>query len=70
MLPLRAHRRRRLAQLHHPWQLGDAVRDATAAIHHALRRGTWIPRQQRRMRQLAPSTWHQALAHVLGSSPG
>ena len=26
MLPLRTHRRRHLAQLHHPWQLGDAVR--------------------------------------------
>jgi len=58
-----------LAQLHHPWRLGDAVRDATGAIHHALRGGTWIPGQQRRMRRLAPSTWHQALAGVLAVSP-
>ncbi len=34
--------RRHLAQLHHPWRLGDAVRDARGAIHHALRGGTWI----------------------------
>jgi hypothetical protein len=68
---LRAQRRHRhLAQLHHPWRLGDAVRDATSAIYHALRGGTWIPGQQRRMRQLAPSTWQQALAGVLGASPG
>jgi hypothetical protein len=49
--------------------LGDAVRDATSAIHHALRGGTWIPGQQRRLRQLAPGTWHQALASVLSASP-
>jgi hypothetical protein len=68
---LRAQRRHRhLAQLHDPWRLGDAVRDATAAIHHALRGGTWIPGQQRRMRQLARGTWHQALPGVLGTSPG
>jgi hypothetical protein len=66
---LRAQRRHRhLAQLHHPWRLGDAVHDATGAIHHALRSGTWIPGQQRRMRQLAPCTWHQALTGVL--APG
>ena len=54
---LRAQRRHRhLAQLHHPWQLGDAVHAATGTICHALRGGTWIPGQQRRMRQLAPST--------------
>jgi hypothetical protein len=47
-----------------------AVRDATSAIHHALRGGTWIPGQQQRLRQLAPGTWHQALAGVLGVSPG
>jgi hypothetical protein len=35
-----------------------------------LRGGTWIPGQQRRMRQLAPGTWQQALAGVLGASPG
>lgn len=68
---LRAQRRyRQLAQLHHPWQLGDAVRDATSAIHHTLRGDTWIPGQQRRMRQLASATWQQALASVLGISPG
>ena len=68
---LRAQRRHRhLAQLHHPWLLGDAVRDATGAICHALRGGTWIPGQQRRMRQLAPGTWQRALACVLGGSPG
>jgi hypothetical protein len=68
---LRAQRRHRhLAQLHHPWRLGDAVRDATGAIYHALRTGTWIPGQQRRMRQLAPGAWNQALTHVLGVTPG
>jgi len=68
---LRAQRRHyHLAQLHHPWRLGDAVRDATSAIYHALRASTWIPGQQRRMRQLAPGTWPQALAGVLGASPG
>jgi len=68
---LRAQRRHcHLARLHHPWRLGDAVRDATGAIHHALRGGTWIPGQQRRMRQLAPGTWQQALAVLLGVSPG
>jgi hypothetical protein len=29
-----------------------------------------IPGQQRRLRQLAPSTWQQALAGVLAVSPG
>jgi hypothetical protein len=68
---LRAQRRHRhLAQLHHPWRLGDAVGDATGAICHALRGGTWIPGQQRRLRQLAPGAWQQALAGVLGASPG
>jgi hypothetical protein len=68
---LRAQRRHRhLAQLHHPWRLGDAVHDAAGTIRHALRGGTWIPGQQRRIRQLAPSTWQQDLAHVLGVSPG
>jgi hypothetical protein len=66
---LRAQRRHcYLAQLRHPWRLGDAVRDAQGAIYHSLRGGTWIPGQQRRMRQLAPSTWHQALAAALGTS--
>jgi hypothetical protein len=68
---LRAQRRHRhLAQLHHPWRLGDAAGDATSAIHHALRGGTWIPGQHRRMRQLATGTWRQALASVLGGTPG
>jgi hypothetical protein len=43
---------------------------AAGAIHHALRGGTGIPGQQRRMRQLAPGTWQQALAVLLGTSPG
>jgi hypothetical protein len=68
---LRAQRRhRRLAQLHHPWRLGDAVHDATQTIYHTLRAGTWIPGQQQRPHQLAPGTWNQALAGVLGASPG
>jgi hypothetical protein len=68
---LRAQRRHyNLAQLHHPWRLGDAVRDATGAIYHALRAGTWIPGQQRRMHQLAPGTWQPALAGVLAARPG
>ena len=68
---LRAQRRHyNLAQLHHPWQLVDAIRDATGAIYHALRTGTWIPGQQQRMRHLAPGTWHQAQTGVLGARPG
>jgi hypothetical protein len=64
--------RRHLALVHHHdwWQAGTAVSDATRAIHHALRAGTWIPGQRRRLRQLAPSTWQQALAGVLAVSPG
>jgi hypothetical protein len=50
--------------------LGDAVRDATGAIYQAMRAGTWIPGQQQRMHQLAPGTWHQALASVLATRPG
>jgi len=41
--------RRHLALLQHPWRLAYAVRDATSAIYHALRGGTWFP-GQRRMR--------------------
>jgi hypothetical protein len=68
---LRAQRRHRhLAQLHHPWRLGDAVHDATQAIYQALRAGTWIPGQRRRLRRLAPGTWQQALADVLAARPG
>jgi hypothetical protein len=64
--------RRHLAPLrHHPWQLVDiAVSDATRAIHQALRAGSWIPGQRRRLRQLAPGTWQQALAGVLAVTPG
>jgi hypothetical protein len=47
-----------------------AVSDATRAIHRAIRAGTWIPGQRQRLRQLAPGTWHQALAGVLGVSRG
>jgi hypothetical protein len=68
---LRAHRRH-LAQLHHhPWQDVEAtISAATHAIYHALRGGTWIPGQRRRMQQLAPGIWEHALAGVLGGSPG
>jgi len=68
---LRAQRRH-LALVHHHdwWQVDTAVSDATRAIHQALRADTWIPGQQRRLRQLAPGTWQQAMAGVLGVSPG
>jgi hypothetical protein len=45
------------------------VSDATRAIYQALRAGTWIPGQRQRLHQLAPGTWQQALAGVLGVSP-
>jgi hypothetical protein len=63
--------RRHLAQLHHhPWQRVDiTISDATHAIHDALHAGTWIPGQLRRLRQLAPGTWDQSLAGVLGAGP-
>jgi hypothetical protein len=68
---LRAHRRHlTLVNQHHWWHVDTAVKDATGAIYHALRGGTWIPGQRRRMRQLAPGTWQQALADVLAASPG
>jgi hypothetical protein len=69
---IRRAQRRHLALVHqHDWRHVDtAVSDATRAIHHALRGGTWIPGQQRRMRQLAPNTWQQALAGVLAVTPG
>ena len=50
--------------------MDTAVSDATRAIYQALRAGTWIPGQRQRLRQLAPGTWHQALAGVLAASPG
>ena len=64
--------RRHLAQLyHHPRQHADtAVSAATGAIYQALRAGTWIPGQRHRLQQLAPGTWEQALAGVLGASRG
>ena len=53
----------------HPWQDVEAtISAATHAIYQALRGGTWIPGQQR-LRQLAPGTWEQALAGVLGGGP-
>jgi hypothetical protein len=68
---LRAQRRRLvLTHRHHWWQVDTAISDATRAIHQALRADTWIPGQQQRMRQLAPGTWQQALADVLGAGPG
>lgn len=65
-------RRRHLAQLdQHPWQDVEAtISAATRAIHQALRDGTWIPGQRQRLQQLAPGTWDQALAGVLGGWPG
>jgi hypothetical protein len=68
---LRAQRRHlALVHHHHWWHVDTAVSDATHDIYHALRAGTWIPGQRRRLRQLAPGTWQQALAGVLGVSPG
>jgi hypothetical protein len=51
--------RRHLAQLHrHSQQDVDAaVGDATQAIYQALRGGTRIPGQRRRLQRLAPGTW-------------
>ena len=68
---LRAQRRH-LAQLRqHPWQdVEDTISAATRAIYHALRDGIWIPGQRQRLQQLAPGTWDQALAGVLGGWPG
>jgi hypothetical protein len=65
---LRAQRRH-LAQLgHYQWQEVDtAIGDAARAIYQALRGGIWIPGQRERLQQLAPGTWDQALAGVLGS---
>jgi hypothetical protein len=54
---------------HHWWHVDTAISGATNAICQALRAGTWIPGQQRRLRQLAPGTWQQALAGVLAVSP-
>jgi hypothetical protein len=68
---LRTHRRHlALVHQHHWWQVDTAVSDATHAIRQALRAGTWIPGQRRRLCQLAPGTWNQALAGVLAASPG
>lgn len=68
---LRAQRRHlALVHQHHWWHVDTAIKDATRAIYHALRAGTWIPGQQRRLRHLAPRTWQQALADELTVSPG
>jgi hypothetical protein len=68
---LRAQRRHlALTHQHDWWHVNNAVSDATRAIHHALRADTWIPGQRRRLRQLAPGTWNQALADVLSGRPG
>jgi hypothetical protein len=63
---------RHLAQLHHHERqdVEAAVSTATIAVYQALRDGTWIPGQRRRMQQLAPVTWEQVLAAVLSGSPG
>ena len=67
---LRAQRRHlALAHQHDWWHVDTAVSDATGAIHQALRAGTWIPGQRQRMHKLAPGTWQQALADVLGIIP-
>jgi hypothetical protein len=67
---LRAHRRH-LALLNHHQQheVEAVVGTAITAVHQALRDGTWIPGQRRRLRHLAPATWNQALAGVLSGSP-
>jgi len=66
---LRAQRRH-LAQLHHHQrqEVEAAVSTAIRAIYQALRDGIWIPGQRQRLQQLAPGTWEQALAGVLGAS--
>jgi hypothetical protein len=63
--------RRHLASVrhYHWWHVDVAVSDATRAIHHALRAGTWIPGQRQRLHQLAPGLWQRALADVLAVSP-
>jgi hypothetical protein len=66
---LRSQRRHlALAHQHDWWHVDTAVSDATRAIYQALRAGTWIPGQRQRLRKLAPATWQQALADVLGVS--
>lgn len=68
---LRAQRRHlALTHRYHWWHVDTAIKDATRAIYHALRAGTWIAGQRRRLRQLAPGTWQQALAGVLAVTPG
>jgi len=64
--------RRHLAQLHHHerQEVEATISHATRATYQALRAGIWIPGQRQRLQQLAPGTWEQALAAVLGASPG
>jgi hypothetical protein len=50
---------RQLAQVHHPWHLGDAIEDATQTIYRLLRSSGWTPRQRQRLSQL-----DSALAHA------
>ena len=68
---LRAQRRH-LTQLrrHQQHDVEAAIGDATRALYQALRGGIWIPGQRQRLRQLAPGSWNQALAGVLGAGPG
>jgi hypothetical protein len=65
---LRAQRRH-LAQLHRHrwWDVEAAISGATHTIRHALRIGTWTPRQRQRLHQLDPGTWPQAPP---GADPG
>jgi hypothetical protein len=68
---LRAQRRHLVLLNHHQQhEVETTVSTAITAVCQALRDGTWIPGQRRRMQQLAPGTWKQALAAVLGGSPG
>jgi hypothetical protein len=66
----RAHRRHLALVCHHDWWHVDTViKDVTRAIYQALREGTWIPGQRRRLRQLAPGTWQHDLADALTIRP-
>jgi len=40
------------------------------AAHNESYLKSWIPGQRQRLCQLAPGSWEQALAGVLGGSPG
>lgn len=66
----RAHRRH-LALIHrYPRHHVDtAVSEATSALYQAIRDGTRIAGQQRRLHHLAPGTWQQALATAITPRP-